>query len=178
MNIIISAAGLAYLRHSGHFRKDGTTPYFTHLARVAGLIAAWPETDENLVAAAYLHDIIEDFKSTEEEVLKYINKDVLALVLEVTNPSIHHKELNRTARKQMDCEHLARASHRGQILKLADRLDNLRSMKNQDKGWIFKYCKETDMLLDHLQFSSWFTPLVKAECHILRKMLDPPMMTK
>lgn len=63
MDIIENARTVAERAHRGQFRRDGTTPYLSHPAGVAGIL-----NDEapEVIAAAWLHDVLEDTKETAE----------------------------------------------------------------------------------------------------------------
>lgn len=121
-----SAARFAAERHADHRRKDPRRlPYINHLIEVAQLLAcAVGDTDVQLVMAGYLHDSIEDVGVTFDELNQHFGDDVASLVLEVTDD----KSLSREERKQLQIEHAATISRRGQWLKQADKISNVRSM--------------------------------------------------
>src|SRR6267142_486618 len=60
MSIILKAAQMANFWHQDQRRKNNGRPYITHLIRVAGRVCLRPDSTEEMVAAAYLHDAIED----------------------------------------------------------------------------------------------------------------------
>lgn len=116
------AAAFAARAHRGHVRKDGTTPYFSHVARVTITLAALMGVDdEECLAAALLHDTIEDtttdFDDLAEEFGEAIARDVAALSKDSRLP-----EPEREA--AYDAQ-LAGASWRAHAIKLADAYDNL-----------------------------------------------------
>lgn len=76
---------------------------------------------------------------------------VVTLVEYLTNPSKQHPNLSRAERKQMDREHLARASFGAQCIKLADRADNLREMTGASIAFKRLYCEESRLLLGALR---------------------------
>jgi (p)ppGpp synthase/HD superfamily hydrolase len=67
LELIVLAKNFAHMAHTGQFRKDGKTLYFTHVDGVARSVQ--PQTPEN-IAAAYLHDVIEDTKYTLSDLTK------------------------------------------------------------------------------------------------------------
>lgn len=70
----------AKLKHTGQYRRDGKTPYFTHCEKVASLL----ESDfEKCVA--YCHDLLEDYRCTADELNKY-SPELLLLVRDMTKP--------------------------------------------------------------------------------------------
>ena len=121
-----AAARFAADRHADQRRKDPRRlPYINHLIEVAQLLAeAVGDSDVQLVMAGYLHDSIEDVGVTYEELQGTFGVDVADLVLEVTDD----KSLSREVRKQRQIEHAATISRRGQWLKQADKISNVRSI--------------------------------------------------
>lgn len=128
MSLILKAARYAASAHRGQMRKYGHSdrPYITHPARVAGRVAIASGATEEMVAAAWLHDVIEDCGVSEGELLVAFGNEVSKLVAQMTNPSKKHPELNRARRKAMDLEHIAEVGREAKVIKLADRVDNLR----------------------------------------------------
>src|SRR5258708_19828995 len=101
LRLVSEAADLAALRHTGMARKGrGNEPYINHLAEVANLLALVTDgADAELVAAGWLHDTIEDTKTTREELAPKFGDHVADLVAEVTDhmslPKQHpqHKQI-------------------------------------------------------------------------------------
>ena len=121
---ILSAAQFAAEKHADQKRKGGE-PFINHLIEVAHLVStAIPEPDANLVAAAFLHDTIEDTGVTAAELTERFGQDVTGLVLEVTDD----KSLAPEVRKRLQIEHAPKLSVRAQTIKLADKISNLRSI--------------------------------------------------
>ena len=116
-----------------------------HPARVAGRAAVHPQATEIMVAAAFLHDVVEDTPHTLDEVVAEFGPDVARLVSELTNPSTGSKA-PRCERKQQDREHLAQVSKEVKIIKLLDRIDNLQEMVEAPSGFLRKYCEESRLL--------------------------------
>lgn len=123
---ILSAADYAAQKHANQRRK-GTAgePYINHLIEVGHLVSmAQEEPDANLVIAALLHDTIEDAGVTVAELIERFGQDVANLVLEMTDD----KSLPKAERKRLQIEHADKLSVRAQIIKLADKISNLRSI--------------------------------------------------
>src|SRR6267378_1240634 len=97
IRLVSEAADLAACRHNGMARKGrGNEPYINHLAEVANLLSiATDGTDAELVAAGWLHDTIEDTKTTREELAQKFSKRVAALVVEVTDDMTLPKDQRR-----------------------------------------------------------------------------------
>jgi (p)ppGpp synthase/HD superfamily hydrolase len=123
---ILDAALFAAQKHAGQRRKGAAAePYVNHLIEVAQLVStAVPEPDAHLVMAAFLHDTIEDTGTTAEELLQRFGRDVTDLVIEMTDD----KSLPKPERKRLQIEHAPTRSVRAQVIKLADKISNLRSI--------------------------------------------------
>lgn len=147
MNLILKAAAFARQAHDGKRRKYNDRPYIQHPARVAGRVAAHPGATEAMVAAAFLHDIVEDTPHTLDEVFAEFGLEVARLVEELTNPSKGSKAPRRE-RKQIDRDHLAGVSREAKIIKLLDRIDNLQEMVEAPGNFRRKYCEETRLLAE------------------------------
>ena len=121
-------------RHVNQRRKgQAQEPYVNHLAEVAEMVAIATEgQDANLVAAAVLHDTVEDTATPLTELASEFNTDIADLVAEVTDD----KRLSKEERKRRQVEHAAAKSVRAKILKLADKTSNLRSLtKSPPTDW-------------------------------------------
>jgi (p)ppGpp synthase/HD superfamily hydrolase len=123
---ILKAAHFAALRHSGQRRKGATgEPYVNHLLEVAELVAsALDESDPHLVMAALLHDTVEDVGVTKQELIETFGEDVANLVMEVTDD----KSLPKKERKRLQIVNAPHKSVRAQVIKLADKISNLRAI--------------------------------------------------
>ncbi len=139
--------GRAAHEATGQKRKYTGEPYFVHCEEVRGTLANFVPDDVEVQAAAYLHDVLEDTAVTEAFLRAQVGDVVTDLVLEVTDVSKPDGG-NRAARKALDRVHLAKASGRGQTLKLADLIDNTRSIAQHDPlGFAPVYLREKSELL-------------------------------
>jgi (p)ppGpp synthase/HD superfamily hydrolase len=136
---VLTAAQYAAERHASHTRKGGE-PYVNHLIEVAHLVSTvLVEPDANLVAAALLHDSIEDVGVTAEELTERFGQDVAGLVLEVTDD----KALPKEERKRLQIVHAPALSARAQTIKLADKISNFRSiLTSPPRGWDYQRKKQ------------------------------------
>ncbi len=125
---LMNAAFFAAEKHSQQRRKGtAAEPYINHLLEVAALVAnALPEPDLNVVLAALLHDTIEDAGVTRAELSERFSPDVADLVAEVTDD----KSLEKTERKRLQVVNAPHKSPRAQVIKLADKISNLRGILN------------------------------------------------
>jgi len=155
MNVIIKAAQFATKAHSGQYRKFSHTdePYVMHPMRVAGRVTMLAESTEAMVVAAWLHDVVEDTSFTAEDLRKEFGEEVADLVSELTNTSKQYPGLSRAQRKQIDRYHIAKISNDAKMIKLVDRLDNLRDVVTDSKApedFVLTYCMESGKLLEVL----------------------------
>ena len=123
---VLKAALFAAQRHAGQRRKGAADePYINHLLEVAELVSsALAEPDTNLVIAALLHDTVEDTGVTKEVLVETFGSDVADLVMEVTDD----KSLPKAERKRLQIVHASQISVRAQVIKLADKISNLRGI--------------------------------------------------
>ncbi len=149
---IKAAIDIAYTAHKGQNRKYGNDiPYIHHPMRVAFKIAQLTR-DEVVIAAAILHDVLEDTDVSPDVIARECGNDVLVLVQELTNPSKlpEHCKKPRAERKRIDREHLKEVSYAAKLIKLCDRIDNLYDVGNGPADFRKLYAKESRLLLECL----------------------------
>ncbi len=120
--MIQKAARFAIKAHEGMVRKGGSMPYIYHPMEVALLVSRMTQ-DAEVIAAAYLHDVLEDTSVTAEELGQVFGSRVLALVQAETED----KSLSWEERKGHTIRHLEHASLEIKILTLGDKLSNIRA---------------------------------------------------
>lgn len=140
------AVSYMFEMHEGVTRDDGKTPYATHPLRVTEYLRTIAgETDEEVLCAALLHDVIEDTGENFDDIASRFGDGVASLVAELTNDN----RLPKQRRKALMLESLPSKSPRAKKIKLADRLDNvldlMRGMGSPDKRQ--RYEPETERLL-------------------------------
>jgi hypothetical protein len=135
-------------RGVGQLRKYTGQPYEEHLRRVATLVAGFTD-DPEMLAAAWLHDVVEDTPTTIEEVEREFGPGVRELVDALTDVS-RPTHGNRAVRKAMDREHLAVAPARAQTVKLADLIDNCDDICRHNPGFGRIFLDEMGELLEVL----------------------------
>ncbi len=131
---VTRAMDFAARRHSTQRRKGlKAEPYINHLTEVALLLAeATDGADPALVMAGLLHDTLEDTVTTRAELVEAFGDDVASLVAAVTDD----KELLRDQRKRRQVESAPGKSPRARMLKIADKIANLRSLtESPPLGW-------------------------------------------
>lgn len=165
---IIDAARFAARAHKGQRRADGE-PYINHPMRVAGTITLVSETSPDMVAAAWLHDVLEDVPGMTAHQLRELFGELVAkLVVHLTNEytKADYPALNRKERKKAEVERLAQLMRYDvHTIKLADRYDNvhkLRYSKRKPK-WKRLYLAESLDLAE---------ALVKADSQLRHLLID------
>lgn len=145
MSLILDAAQFAAKCHEGQVRRVTGRPYIEHPIRVAGAVAIRPGSTKEMVAAAFLHDVMEDCGKTWGDIVRVAGFEVADMVEALTKPS---KEVgNREKRNRVFMDTLKARPSEVQIIKLADRLDNLREMAGDKPEFIWLYCKESKELV-------------------------------
>lgn len=140
-NATVSAAfNLASKAHADQKRKYTHTPYIDHCVEVANLVAAAGSSPE-VIAAALLHDTVEDTAVTREDIAYELSSWVADLVMMVTDVS-RPEDGNRKARKAKDLAHLAEADADGQTIKLADIISNSVNILGNDQAFCKIYIPE------------------------------------
>lgn len=130
-------------------RKYTGEPYITHPEAVAEIVRAVPHTEE-MLAAAWLHDTVEDTEATFAEVEAMFGVEVCCLVEQLTDVSSAHDGL-REHRKEMDRRHMERASPAAKTVKLADLIHNSESIVRMNPKFAKVYLEEKRELLKVLK---------------------------
>ncbi len=129
-------------------RKYTGEPYIVHPIAVAELVRSVPHTPE-MIAAAYLHDVVEDTPVSIDEVRREFGEEVATLVDWLTDVS-RPQDGTRRIRKELDRQHSAKAPAEAQTIKLADLIDNTLSIRDRDPHFWRVYKREKLALLEVL----------------------------
>jgi (p)ppGpp synthase/HD superfamily hydrolase len=180
--LIERAQAIAYELHvddlgNPTLRKHYELPYTVHLERVVGYVKAALHQNPDLlesgdcwdeiIAAAYTHDLLEDTKYIYNDMVIHLNKTIADLVKDLTN--VEKSAGNRAARKKIDNERLDKAHKYVKIIKLADRLDNINDLiVSYFKGditeqYFVMYMEETEELLKYIKVD---------ECCLYKRLKD------
>ena len=126
MNIKEEARVFATKAHKGQIRKsDKEKPMIIHPINVANILETY-NYDDNVVAAGYLHDVLEDTKYKEEDLLRKFNKDIVSLVLGATEPD---KSLSWEERKRHTINTIKNLDLRHKAVVCADKISNLEDIR-------------------------------------------------
>lgn len=149
MDIVRKAQVYAQAAHAavGQRRKYTGEPYIVHPAEVAKIVAGVPGSTAEMVAAAWLHDVVEDTGCTATDIHMAFGADIAVLVGWLTDVS-KPEDGNRAVRKAMDRAHSAAAPAAAQTVKLADLISNSRSIMQHDPEFARTYLAEKRMLLE------------------------------
>jgi (p)ppGpp synthase/HD superfamily hydrolase len=120
-------------------RKYSGEHYYVHPARVALLVAEVGQ-DQEVIAAAWLHDVLEDTSVSDDLMYTFFPKRVVDLVKEVT--FFKRATLNRSGNHKLKLRKLMEISSTGQILKLCDIIANLENFESLVGRTSLKYANE------------------------------------
>lgn len=141
---IQKAKDFAQLVHTNHFRRDGVTPYFNHLEAVVDNLETLLDDRrwefkiecEAMIMAAWLHDSVEDERTTIDIIHTEFGAQVANYVMNLTHDNAH---------LYMEYIHHVAANHTCRLIKIADILANLADSPTQKQ--IIKYTKALKVLI-------------------------------
>lgn len=142
------ARAFASERHAGQVRKYTGEPYIVHVEGVVQLVASAPHT-EQMLAGAWLHDVVEDTDTTLDEIEAEFGTDVASYVRMLTKAS-HANDGLRRHREAIDRAHLAQACPAAKTIKLADIIENGASIATRAPRFARVYLMEKRSQLEVL----------------------------
>ena len=132
--LLLKARAFAAHKHREQRRKDAdASPYINHPIALADvLVNEGGVTDVEVLCAALLHDTVEDTATTHEELVDAFGSRIARIVAEVTDD----QRLPKAERKRLQVEHAPHLSHEAKLVKLADKVCNLRDVAERPPaGW-------------------------------------------
>jgi len=149
VELILKARTFATAAHAAvaQLRKYTNEPYIVHPAEVFSIVSTVPDATPAMLAAAWLHDVVEDTGVTIEVIKQEFGDEVADLVGWLTDVS-RPEQGNRAIRKAIDRAHTAMAPAAAQTVKLADLISNTRSIMEHDATFAKTYLAEKRMLLE------------------------------
>ncbi|KAF8358657.1 hypothetical protein PRIPAC_93652 [Pristionchus pacificus] len=131
--LIVKATDFAARKHRKQKRKDPQqTPYINHPVGVARILTSEGGiTDPIVLAAAILHDTVEDTNTTIDEIEQEFGREIRNIIAEVTDD----KSLPKEKRKALQVEQTPHKSRQAKLVKLADKLYNLRDIERSPPVW-------------------------------------------
>jgi len=175
-HLILRARDLAERAHRGQVRKgDATVPYFVHLESTAKILQGFGVQDEAILAAAYLHDVLEDQPQLTAEVRAAMPAEVVAIVEHVTEKKLDERGAKRPKEDRFQ-DYLAvlksgtEAARKAALVSFADQLDNARDLVLSEAtghGLLGRLNTAPDQKLRHLAelrevFAAVLTPAMLA----------------
>ena len=134
LGTFVKALAFAADKHRGQKRKGvDASPYINHPIALADvLVNEGGVTDLTVLCAAILDDTVEDTQTTPQELAERFGEQVAGIVMEVTDD----KSLDKAERKRLQIEHAPHLSHEARLVKLADKICNLRDiLASPPAGW-------------------------------------------
>ncbi|XP_072173916.1 guanosine-3',5'-bis(diphosphate) 3'-pyrophosphohydrolase MESH1-like isoform X1 [Diadema setosum] len=162
---LVECADFAARKHKDQRRKNAAaTPYINHPIGVARILAKEADvTDLATLQAALLHDTVEDTDTTFDEIEKLFGKEVRDIVADVTDD----KSLPKMERKRRQVEHASHCSPKAKLVKLADKLYNLRDLDREvPQGWTQERAQE------YFQWASQVVQGLRGSSQALERRLD------
>ncbi len=145
MTIIDQARQFAIDAHGDQKRKYTGFPYWHHCRNVAILVATATE-DPTMIAAAWLHDVLEDTDTTAKELFQEFGSRITDLVVDLTDIVLKGAG-NRATRKAKECKRMAGIHPDAKTIKLADLIDNASDIVEGDPKFARLYLAEKAELL-------------------------------
>ena len=140
---IRAAYELAREAHAEQKRKSGE-PYIIHPIAVATIVAIEMKLGANPVIAAFLHDVVEDTAYTMDDIRQRFGDDVAFLVSVVTKKSTGNYEISKQVDNYKQMLNSIHYDIRALLVKLADRLHNMRTLNSMRPDKQMKIAGETD----------------------------------
>jgi len=144
-DMVLRARAFATRAHTGQVRKYTGEPYIMHPIEVSEIVARHNGSKE-MIAAALLHDVVEDTDININEIRAEFGDIVANLVDDLTDIS-KLEDGNRAFRKGLDREHTANASAAAMAVKAADLISNTKSIVAHDPSFAKVYLQEKRALL-------------------------------
>jgi guanosine-3',5'-bis(diphosphate) 3'-pyrophosphohydrolase len=125
-NIASKAQKFAYEKHKNQKRKDGVTPFSEHLEGVVNRLKNLGVANQDVLCAAWLHDIIEHSDTTFDEINEIFGNTISVLVLSLTKDS----ELSKKERESQYIQQLKDSTLEAKMIKFCDISANLKDIAN------------------------------------------------
>ncbi|PJE81488.1 hypothetical protein COU58_02170 [Candidatus Pacearchaeota archaeon CG10_big_fil_rev_8_21_14_0_10_32_42] len=148
--LIKDVENFAKEKHKDQVRKFVGEPYFSHLENVSNIVKEYvqKENKEEMIAIALLHDILENTKTTEEELEKNFGNKIASIVKELTTDKTESEKIGKSEYLAKKLSDKRRVSDNALLIKLADRLDNVSDLHNGKNDFAKAYAKETNHIID------------------------------
>lgn len=134
LKLLLKALTFSAIKHKNQRRKDvDASPYINHPISLANILCNEAHiTDIDVICGALLHDTVEDTETEPEELESEFGLEIKNIVMDVTDD----KTLAKHERKQAQIDHAAHISDKAKLVKLADKISNLRDVSvNPPHSW-------------------------------------------
>lgn len=139
MELVLQAAAFAAEKHRTQRRKDVETPYINHPIQLAYILVQANIEDPVVLAAALLHDTVEDTKTTLDEIEIVFGYEIARIVAECSDD----KAKTKLERKQAQIDHAAKLSLKARLVKIADKIANVSDIEGAPPaGWSLERKRE------------------------------------
>lgn len=157
MEVIQKALIFAIKHHDGQTRKNKNVPFVVHPIMVAINCARNGLSDDE-IAAAILHDVVEDTSVTVFELRNHFNENICKIVDSLTN---------RTNKKEKYLNSIRYNEYSVRCIKTADRIHNLSESEDMGPGWREKYIRDT---IEYIVPASKDTPFYFSLLEVIEKI--------
>lgn len=161
----IDAVRYATLKHATQTRKAANAavvPYMVHPLEAAQILAEVGVTDEDILIAAVLHDVLEDTDGTEDDIRFKFGERVLGIVKEVTDDP----ELSKKKQKERQISEAPSKSYAAKLVKAADKTSNMKDLVRKPPGWrlesVAGYTNQARMVVAALNSKNELPPQLAA----------------
>jgi (p)ppGpp synthase/HD superfamily hydrolase len=153
MILVYKAQAFAHAAHDStkQVRKYSGLPYWVHTDEVAEIVSS-VTNDPEIIAAAHLHDVLEDVNIppyTAEDILNQFGRRVLSFVEDLTDVYVkeNYPDFNRSQRKELESIRLSKIRPDSQTIKYCDFLSNTADIISNDPGFAKVYLREKQAIL-------------------------------
>ncbi len=146
-SLVEKARSFAKKKHGNVRRKYGNELYISHPAAVAEKMAELVD-DDRIIAAALLHDVIEDTPTSRAEIKELFGEKITALVDELTSDE---KSIKNIGKKEYLTRKMNAMSSEAFLIKLADRENNVSDLHQAPRDFQTRYAAETRYILNNLR---------------------------
>lgn len=145
-DVVARARSFAERSHGAQVRKYSKQPYIVHLDAVAEVLRSYQITEPTVLAAAYLHDVVEDTQATMQHVFDAFGEEIAELVYWLTDAETGKRRI----RKIMSAWRLGQAPWNAKLIKLADFIDDTEDIVRNDPHFAPVYMREGRRILERM----------------------------
>jgi len=164
------AINFAIDKHKGQYRSDKKIPYIVHPTGVFEFLKSkMGIKDVVILVASFLHDTLEDTKTTYNEIKNEFNKEVADLVIQLTSDK---KEIEKVGKPEYLLQKMIKMSDNALTIKLADRLHNLQDINSVSDKFARKMWSQTTYIIKRLRTERSLNQTQNKIVRMIYKQLD------